>query len=62
MSQDYVSAGVGLYETTAFFLAITVESADFLYNQQSSVSGKPGCWYSIMYSTSKAIINSFHAI
>ena len=27
---DYISAGVGLYETTAFFLSITVESVDFV--------------------------------
>ena len=58
---DYISAGVGLYETTAFLLSLTVESANFLCNQQSSVTGKRLCWYSIRYSTSKAIFNSFQA-
>ena len=28
--------------------------------QRRSVTGQPGCWYSVMYSTSKAIFNSFH--
>ena len=25
--------------------------------QRRSVTGQPGCWYSVMYSTSKAIFN-----
>ena len=38
---DYVSAGVGLSERTAFFLSVMVESEGFLCNQHFSVTGKP---------------------